>query len=98
MDGILLVNKPIGSTSRDVVNALMKKFNTKKMGHTGTLDPFASGVLLISVGRGTKISTYVEGLDKEYVAELTLGKDTDTLDLEGNVIGEKDVKLPLDKE
>lgn len=98
MDGILLVNKPIGSTSRDVVNALMKKFNTKKMGHTGTLDPFASGVLLISVGRGTKISTYVEGLDKEYVAELTLGKDTDTLDLDGNVIDEKDVKLPLDKE
>ena len=98
MDGILLVNKPIGSTSRDVVNALMKKFNTKKMGHTGTLDPFASGVLLISVGRGTKISTYVEGLDKEYVAELCLGEDTDTLDLEGNVIDEKDVKLPLDKE
>lgn len=98
MDGILVINKPIGKTSRDVVNALMKKFNIKKMGHTGTLDPFASGVLLISVGKGTKISSYVEGLDKEYIAELCLGQDTDTLDLEGNVIEEKDVTLPLDKE
>ncbi|MGN1295108.1 MAG: tRNA pseudouridine(55) synthase TruB [Bacilli bacterium] len=97
MDGILLVNKPIGKTSRDVVNALMKKFNTKKMGHTGTLDPFASGVLLISVGKGTKISSYVEGLDKEYIAELCLGKDTDTLDLEGAVIEEKEIKLPLER-
>ena len=61
MDGILLINKPIGWTSRDVVNKLTKKFNTKKIGHTGTLDPFASGLLIVTVGKATKISSYLEG-------------------------------------
>ena len=55
MDGILLVNKPIGYTSRDVVNKIMKIFHTRKVGHTGTLDPFASGLLIITINKGTKI-------------------------------------------
>ena len=98
MDGILLINKPIGLTSRDVVNKLTKKFGTKKIGHTGTLDPFASGVLIVTINKGTKISTYIEDLDKEYVAELVLGISTDTLDLDGEVISKREVPLPLDKE
>ena len=80
MDGILLINKPIGITSRDVVNQLTKKFNTKKIGHTGTLDPFASGVMIVTINKGTKISSYLENLDKEYIAEVLLGISTDTLD------------------
>lgn len=98
MDGILLINKPIGITSRDVVNKLTKKFGTKKMGHTGTLDPFASGVMIVTINKGTKISSYLEALDKEYVAELVLGVSTDTLDLEGEVLETKIVNLPLNKE
>lgn len=98
MDGILLINKPIGLTSRDVVNKLTKKFGTKKIGHTGTLDPFASGVLILTINKGTKISSYIEDLDKEYIAELLLGISTDTLDLEGEIISKKEVKLPLNKE
>lgn len=97
MDGILLVNKPIGMTSRDVVNILMKKFNTRKMGHTGTLDPFASGLMIVTINNGTKISSYMEDLDKEYIAELKLGQKTSTLDLDGEVLEEKEVTLPLDR-
>ena len=97
MDGILLVNKRIGWTSRDVVNKIMRIFRTKKVGHTGTLDPFASGLLIITINKGTKISSYLEGLDKSYIAEVCLGKSTDTLDLTGNVIEEKEVNLPIDK-
>ena len=98
MDGILLINKPIGLTSRDVVNKLTKKFGTKKIGHTGTLDPFASGVLIVTINKGTKISSYIEDLDKEYVAELFLGISTDTLDLDGEVVSKKEVELPLNKD
>lgn len=98
MDGILLINKPIGITSRDVVNQLTKKFNTKKIGHTGTLDPFASGVMIVTINKGTKISSYLENLDKEYIAEVVLGISTDTLDLDGEVIEQKEVQLPINKE
>ena len=97
MDGILLVNKPIGMTSRDVVNILMKKFNTKKIGHTGTLDPFANGLLIITINKGTKISSFLEDLNKEYIAELKLGESTTTLDLEGEVLKQKEVSLPLNQ-
>ena len=97
MDGILLVNKPIGMTSRDVVNILMKKFNTKKIGHTGTLDPFANGLLIVTINKGTKISSFLEDLNKEYIAELKLGESTTTLDLEGEVLKQKEVILPLNQ-
>ena len=97
MDGIILINKPIGCTSRDIVNQVMKKFNTRKVGHTGTLDPFATGLMIVTINKGTKISGYLEILDKEYIAELKLGEKTTTLDLEGDVIEKKEVSLPLDK-
>ena len=98
MNGILLINKPIGITSRDVVNLLMKKFNIRKIGHTGTLDPFAGGLMIVTINNGTKISSYIEDLDKQYIAELKLGEATSTLDLDGEVIEKKEVILPLNKE
>ena len=98
MDGILLINKPIGMTSRDCVNKIMRKFNTRKVGHTGTLDPFASGLLIITINKGTRISSYVEALDKEYIAELKLGERTSTLDLEGEILETCTISLPLNKE
>ena len=92
MDGILLINKPVGITSRDVVNMVSKKFNTKKIGHTGTLDPFADGLLVLTIGKGTKCSQFLEEKVKTYVATLFLGKSTDTLDKDGVVVEEKEVK------
>lgn len=88
-DGILLVHKPVGMTSREVVNFLMKKLNTRKMGHTGTLDPFAEGLMIVTVNKGTKISSFIEEFDKSYLAELTLGASTDTLDCDGRILEEK---------
>lgn len=97
MDGILLINKRETWTSRDVVNRLTKRFNTKKIGHTGTLDPFATGLLIVTVGKATKAGQFLEAMDKEYIATLKLGKSTDTLDLTGTVVEEKEVSLPLDE-
>ena len=91
MDGIFLVNKPAGVTSRDVVNKLSKQLGVKKIGHVGTLDPFATGLLVVVVGKGTKIAPFLEKVDKHYIATLKLGIKTDTLDLEGKVIDEKPV-------
>ena len=68
MNGVLVVNKPIGLTSRDVVNIICKKFNTKKVGHTGTLDPIAEGVLVVPIGRALKISELLTSERKEYIA------------------------------
>ncbi|MDY0100799.1 MAG: tRNA pseudouridine(55) synthase TruB [Bacilli bacterium] len=90
-DGIFLINKESGPTSRDIVNQIMKKFNIKKVGHAGTLDPFADGLLLISINHATKITSYLENLNKTYLAKLSLGKQTATGDLEGEVILEKEV-------
>lgn len=97
MYGILLINKPIGLTSRDVVNQICKKFNTKKVGHTGTLDPFADGLLVLTIGKGTKCGQFLEEQTKTYVATLSLGKATDTLDKDGEVIETKEVPC-LDEE
>ncbi|MCH5180226.1 MAG: tRNA pseudouridine(55) synthase TruB [Erysipelotrichales bacterium] len=97
MDGILLVNKPAGVTSRDVVNKLSKKLGVKKIGHVGTLDPFATGLLVVVVGKATKIAPFLEKVDKNYIATLKLGVKTDTLDLDGKVIETHDVP-ELDKE
>ena len=85
MDGLLLINKPKGFTSHDVVNVVRKKLNIKKVGHTGTLDPNATGVLQILVGTATKISKYLVEHKKTYIATITLGKKTDTGDLDGNI-------------
>ncbi len=94
MDGFLLIDKPQGVTSRDVVDDIVKKFNMPKVGHTGSLDPFATGLLVITLGKGTKAGPYLEALEKTYVATLKLGTQTDSGDLTGKVIATSEV-FPL---
>ena len=86
MNGLIVVNKETGKTSRDIVNSLNHIFNTKKIGHTGTLDPIASGVLVCVIGKYTKLVNLLTSDAKEYIAEIKLGIKTDTLDITGNVI------------
>lgn len=86
MNGVLVVDKPKGLTSRDVVNIICKKFNTKKAGHTGTLDPIAEGVLVVPIGRALKISELLTSERKEYIARVILGYETDMLDITGTEI------------
>ena len=93
MNGILLINKPIDFTSRDVVNKLTKILKTKKIGHTGTLDPIATGVLVVCVGNTTKLCELLTSEYKEYVATIKLGIKTDTLDTTGNIIEEKEYNV-----
>ena len=92
-DGILVINKDLGYTSRDVVNIVSKKLNTKKVGHTGTLDPMASGVLVLCIGNALKLCEMLTNHDKEYIAGITLGIETDTLDMEGKVLSTEDVDI-----
>ena len=96
MNGFILVNKKKSMTSRDVVNSLIKILNTKKIGHTGTLDPFAEGLLLVAVNKGLKVVKLLNYKDKEYVAKVRLGIKTDTLDITGNILEER--KEDLNKE
>ena len=96
MDKIIVVNKEKNYTSRDVVNILSKEFNTKKIGHTGTLDPIASGVLVICMGKSLKIVDLITSYDKEYIAKVVLGIETDTLDITGNIVNKKDVNVTKD--
>ena len=88
-NGILNVYKPKGFTSRDVVNIVRKIYNTKKVGHAGTLDPNATGVLPIAIGNATKIIDYIQTMGKSYIGEMTLGIETDTLDIWGKSIDSK---------
>lgn len=90
MNGILLVNKPAGMTSHDVVHRVRKLCHTKKVGHCGTLDPDATGVLVLCVGKATKALQFLMSENKEYVATLSLGQATDTYDSSGKVIKEKE--------
>ena len=96
MDGFLIIDKPYGITSRDVVNKISKIYHTKKVGHSGTLDPIATGVLVICVNRATKLAELVTGYDKEYIATFEFGTLTDTLDITGNILKSEDCRL--DKE
>ena len=89
-NGILVINKDKGYTSRDVVNVISKLFKTKKVGHNGTLDPLATGVLVICLNKYTKLNELLSSDEKEYIAEVTLGIKTDTLDIEGNVLEKKE--------
>lgn len=98
MDGIIVINKEKEYTSHDVVAKLKKKLNISKVGHTGTLDSNATGVLPILIGKGTKFSKYLINHDKIYEVELELGKKTDTADIEGKVIEEKNVDEKYIKE
>ena len=95
MNGFILVNKKKNMTSRDVVNSLIKILNTKKIGHTGTLDPFAEGILLVAVNKGLKVVKLLNYKDKEYIAiiKVKLGIKTDTLDITGNILEEKKEKI-----
>ncbi len=88
MNGILVINKESGYTSRDVVNILNKELGTKKIGHTGTLDPIATGVLVVCVGQYTKLVDKITAYDKEYIATIQLGVETDTLDRTGKILKE----------
>lgn len=98
MNGIIVINKEKNYTSHDVVAKLKKKLNISKVGHTGTLDPNATGVLPILIGKGTKFSKYLINHDKIYEVELELGKKTDTADIEGKVIEEENVDEKYIKE
>lgn len=89
-DGILVVNKPQGMTSHDVVDFVRRKLRIRRVGHSGTLDPIATGVLLILVGKATKLFNRLLGFDKEYVATITLGTRTNSGDITGRVIEKKD--------
>ena len=93
MQGVIIINKPEGFTSQDTVSKVKKILNIKKAGHTGTLDPMATGVLPVLIGNYTKLSKYLIEHDKTYVAKLKLGKKTDTGDKEGNIVEEKKVNL-----
>lgn len=86
MNGIIVIDKPKDYTSRDIVNIVSKKLNTKKVGHTGTLDPLATGVLVLPIGRALKVSELLTSNTKEYIAEVILGYETDMLDITGTEI------------
>ena len=96
MDGILVVDKPKDYTSRDIVNIVSKKLQTKKVGHTGTLDPLATGVLVLCIGKATKLVDLLAS-SKEYIAEVTLGICTDTLDITGSILKEEKAHISKDK-
>ena len=98
MDGIILINKPAGMTSHDVVNKLRKILHTKKVGHCGTLDPDATGVLVVCINKATKVLQFLTSESKEYVATLNLGVSTDTYDASGKVLETKEYqKIDDDK-
>ncbi len=88
MDGIILVDKPVGFTSFDVVNFLKKRFKLKKVGHAGTLDPLATGLLVILIGKATKLAHTFLGDPKTYLVGMRLGVKTDTFDITGKILGE----------
>ena len=96
-DGVLLVDKAEGMTSHDVVALVRRKLEIKKVGHCGTLDPIATGLLLLTLGRGTKIQDLLMSEDKEYVGTMTLGVTTNTQDRDGEVVDKRPVP-PLQKE
>lgn len=93
-DGVLVVNKHEGPTSHDIVNMVRKLYHTKKVGHTGTLDPMATGVLVVLVGRAAKAAEFLVSDEKKYRATLRLGLTTDTQDVTGNVIKKYEGELP----
>jgi tRNA pseudouridine55 synthase len=94
MNGVLVVDKPAGWTSHDVVQRVRGILREKKIGHTGTLDPLATGVLVLCIGKATKIIRYLESDDKEYTAELKLGTTTETQDSEGRIVGTREYAPP----
>lgn len=94
--GVLVINKEKNMTSRDVVNKVSKILGIKKIGHTGTLDPLAEGVLVLTIGKATKIGELLTSYNKEYIATVEVGKLTDTLDITGNTLKEKELSKEID--
>ena len=90
-DGILLVDKPSGMTSHDVVDAVRKRFRIKKVGHCGTLDPNATGLLILVLGKATKLSEKLMGQDKVYTGTIELGRETNSYDVDGETVSEKEI-------
>jgi len=97
-EGILLVDKPQGITSHDVVDRLRRKLRMKKIGHAGTLDPLATGLLIMLVGKATKVSQFLISLDKAYEGTFLLGVETDSQDADGEVVAEKPLPEGLSEE
>ena len=97
MDGIILINKNVGETSRDVVDKVCEKLNTRKVGHTGTLDPIASGLMVLCIGEGLKLVELLTNHDKDNIAKVRVGIKTDTYDVTGRLVEEKK-DYHLDKE
>ncbi len=93
MDGFIFLDKEIGLTSRQATFPLKDIFHTKKMGHVGTLDPFASGLLIIAIGKATKGITFFDDFTKEYIATIKLGIETDSMDLTGKITDKKSVPI-----
>lgn len=91
MNGILVVDKPKDYTSRDIVNIVSKALQIKKVGHTGTLDPLATGTLVLCIGKATKFVEIITAYEKEYIAQVVLGMETDSYDVTGNIIREEEV-------
>jgi tRNA pseudouridine55 synthase len=90
MDGVVIIDKPAGKTSHDVVSEVKRILGVKKAGHTGTLDPMVTGVLPVCLNEATKLAGFLTGEDKEYLATMLLGVKTDTLDIEGKIISQSD--------
>lgn len=91
ISGVLNINKPAGMTSHDVINRIRRLYNTRRVGHTGTLDPMATGVLIVLVGRAAKAAEYITSADKMYRAGLLLGVTTDTGDITGKILTRTDI-------
>lgn len=94
MNGVLLLNKPAGPTSHDMVDFIRRLSDTRRVGHAGTLDPFATGLLVLLIGQATRISQFLTNLDKKYLATIALGESTDTLDRTGKVVETSAIPLP----
>ena len=92
LDGLLLADKPPGKTSHDIVDFVRRRFNQRKVGHCGTLDPIATGLLMLVVGRATRVQDLLMTEDKEYEGTLTLGQSTDTQDAQGKILESKAVR------
>jgi tRNA pseudouridine55 synthase len=90
--GVLLVDKPVGPTSHDIVGQIRRLTNIRRVGHTGTLDPLASGLLILCIGRATRLAEYLAGRPKSYEATVRLGQETSTYDREGHVVAERAIR------
>ena len=97
-EGILLLDKPSGITSHDIVNRLRRKLKMKKIGHAGTLDPLATGLMIMLIGKATKVSQFLISLDKTYEGTFIMGVETDSQDSDGEVIERKDLPLDLSED